>query len=378
MKLKLLSLLLLVFFFFGAAYPQTEDFFPQENLVSSAGSAYVFDALSGRVFYEKNAEVSRAMASTTKIATAITAIEHCADLDEKFEINPKAVGIEGSSIYLRAGERLSVRDLLYGLMLRSGNDAACALAYRIGGSIEGFCELMNGLCEKLKLSHTHFANPHGLDNKEHYTSAKDLAIISGYALSNPVFKEIVSTKNIKIMGDGGEYRYLTNKNRLLSSLENCIGVKTGYTKKAGRCLVSAVEKNGMRLVCVVLNCGPMFEESAEMLNYICEKFQKVELLAPWQYIDDIPLNNGDTDYIQAFSKLGFSFPLSEEECGNIHISIDIPKALSAPVQNEIEIGKVEIYFKNHLIFCEKIYTLREVDSKLLRDKVKEIIDRWGV
>jgi len=376
MKFRLLILLLGVFWCFGFAYP-IENFPNGElNFSSSAQSAYLFDAYSGRVFYKKNEDAKRAMASTTKIVTAITAIEHCADLDEKFEIDSRAVGIEGSSIYLKKGEVLSVRDLLYGLMLRSGNDCACALAYKIGGSIENFARLMNGMCEKVGVINTHFTNPHGLDDKQHYTTASDLAKLTAYALNNDSFKQIVSTKNIKI-GEN-EYRYMTNKNRLLNSLEGCVGVKTGYTKNAGRCLVSAVEKNGMRLVCVVLNCGPMFEESAAMLNGVTNTYSSVELLSPWQYIKDIQLEDGDSEHVQAFTKRGFCYPLSELECENIHINIDLPNIIRAPIENETEVGKVEIYYKKHLIFCEKIYTLREVDSRLLRDKVKEIIDRWGV
>ena len=316
------------------------------------------------------------MASTTKIATAITAIKNCEDLDEKFVIDKRAVGIEGSSIYLRVGETMSLRDLLYGLMLRSGNDCACAIAYRVGGSIEGFAALMNELADNLGLKFTHFTNPHGLDEEGHYTTAHDLALITGYALTDPTFSEIVSTKNIKIPSSNGGVRYMANKNRLLNSLEDCIGVKTGYTKLAGRCLVSAVEHNGMKLVCVVLNCGPMFEESAALLKEVCATYEMTEILSSWQYIDDIPLLNGETDFVQAFSRRGFSFPLSVSERSDISFDIDIPPRLIAPIENETEIGEVKIYYKNHLIFCEKIYTLREVDSKLLKDKIKQILEHW--
>ncbi len=375
MKIKLFSFILAIMI---VCCGFTFDIPVSVELSSSAQAAFVFDALSGRVFYEKNANQRLSMASTTKIITAITVIENCTDLDEKFEIDSRAVGIEGSSIYLKRGEKLSVRELLYGLMLRSGNDCACALAYRVGGSIDGFAQLMNATSKFVGAENTHFTNPHGLDDAEHYTTAHDLALLTGYALSNPVFKEIVSTKSIKIEGENGEYRYMTNKNRLLSSLENCIGVKTGFTKKAGRCLVSAVEKNDMRLVCVVLNCGPMFEESAKMLNTVCEVYRGVEILSPWQYITDISLSGGKNEFVQAFSKRGFTYPLSKDECENINISVDVPSSLTAPVANETEIGKVEIYYKKHLIFSEKIYTLKEVDSRLLRDKIKEIIDRWGV
>ena len=345
---------------------------------SSAGSAFVFDADSGRVFYEKNADQKRAMASTTKIATAITVIDNCKDLDAIVKVDKKAVGIEGTSIYLRAGEELSVRELLYGLMLRSGNDAAMALAIYVGGSVEEFCKLMNKTAELAGAEQTNFANPHGLDNPEHYTTARDLAKITAYALNNKDFAEIVATKNIKIPSKEEGTRFLANKNRLLNSLEGCIGVKTGYTSKAGRCLVSAVERDGLRVVCVVLNCGPMFEESAEMLNAVYEKYKSYEILEPYKYIADIPLENGEVSSIQVFSKKGLKLSLTEQEHQDIKILYDLPKSLVAPIETEQEVGKVEVYYGKHLIFSEKIYTIDEVDSKLLKDKVKDIIDRWGV
>ena len=252
---SILVLLIAVFMFVDEmAFAGTvEDVLPKASISasSSAGSAFVFDADSGRVFYSKNADAKRAMASTTKIATAITVIDNCQDLDAEVKIDKRAVGIEGTSIYLREGEVLTVRELLYGLMLRSGNDAAVALAIYTAGSVDEFATLMNKTAEKAGAENTNFANPHGLDNENHYTTARDLAKITAYALNNEDFAQIVSTKNIKIPSKEEGYRFLSNKNRLLSSLEGCIGVKTGYTSKAGRCLVSAAERDGLRVVCVV-------------------------------------------------------------------------------------------------------------------------------
>ena len=358
----------------------SQDVLPNATIsaTSSAGSAFVFDADTGRVFYEKNADTKRAMASTTKIATAITVIENVKDLDAIVKVDKRAVGIEGTSIYLREGEELSVRDLLYGLMLRSGNDAACALAYYTAGSIEDFCNLMNKTAEKAGAKNTNFANPHGLDNENHYTTARDLARITAYALNNEDFAQIVSTKNIKIPSKEEGHRFLANKNRLLNSLEGCIGVKTGYTSKAGRCLVSATERDGLRVVCVVLNCGPMFEESAEMINDVFSKYKSYEILEPYQYIRDIPLENGDVDTVQVYSKKGLKLTLTEKEHQEIHLIYDLPETLTAPVKSGEVIGNVEVYYGKHLLFSEKIYTIEGVDSKLLKDKVKDIIDRWGV
>lgn len=319
------------------------------------------------------------MASTTKIATAITVIEHCPDLDEKVEIDSRAVGVEGTSIYLRAGEVLTIRELLYGLMLRSGNDAATALALHCAESVADFSAMMNATAKKAGATATNFANPHGLDDKNHYTTARDLARITGYALENADFRQIVSTKSIKIKGSDDEaFRYLTNKNRLLNSLDGCIGVKTGFTSRAGRCLVSAVERNGMRVVCVVLNCGPMFEESAAMLDAACAKYKGYEILQPYNFVANLPLINGEAATVPVYSKEGFRLALTQDEYARINIEYKLPENLVAPVKFDKEVGVVQVYFDKHLIFEAKIYTIDEVDSQLLRDKLKDILDKWHV
>ena len=220
---------------------------------------------NGNVLYEKNSHAKLACASTTKILTAITVLDNCDDLDTPFEVHPKSLGIEGTSIYLQKGEKLTVRELLYGMMLRSGNDASMALALRVSDSKQAFAERMNETARKAGAMNSSFKNPHGLDEPDHYTTAYDLALITAYAMKNETFAQIVATKSIKISGT--EYpRVINNKNRLLNGLKDCVGVKTGFTKKAGRCYVGAVKKNDQVVICVVLNCGPMFEESAELME----------------------------------------------------------------------------------------------------------------
>ena len=244
-----------------------------DTAYSSAKAMCTMEASSGRVLYSKNMDAELPMASTTKIMTAITAIEDCNDVDEKFVISPKAVGVSGTSLYLRKDEAFSVRELLYGLMLISGNDASVAIGERVGGNVKNFVELMNKTAEKIGAKNSHFANTHGLDGKGHYTSAHDLALITSYALQNETFREIVSTKTTKIINTDGKSRYLKNKNKLLATLEGCNGVKTGFTDDAGRCLVASAERDGMQLVCVVLNCGPMFEECATLLEKGFEEYK---------------------------------------------------------------------------------------------------------
>ena len=254
---------------------------------SSARACAVLETNSSRLIYAQNVDKRLPMASTTKIMTAITAIENCDDLDKKFEVSKKAVGVSGTSLYLREGDVYSTRDLLYALMLISGNDASVAIAEHVAGSTSEFVTKMNELAKKIGVKNTHFANTHGLDADGHYTSAYDLACITAYALKNPIFREIVSTKNTKIVNGNDENRYLRNKNKLLFTLENCIGVKTGFTDNAGRCLVSAVDKDGMILVCVVLNCGPMFEESASILKECSSSYRMYDLTEFYDFQTEI-------------------------------------------------------------------------------------------
>ncbi len=237
----------------------------RSEMKTSARAAALLDADTGSFLYAKNENERLSMASTTKIMTAIVAIEN-AELDRIVKVDDRAIGIEGSSIYLKKGEEMSIKSLLYALMLRSANDAAAALAYEISGSIDNFSLLMNGKAGELGLSDTNFENPHGLDSKNHYTTAHDLAIISAYALRNPAFKEISSTRKIEI--DSSEQtRLLVNHNKLLSRYDGCIGVKTGYTKKSGRSLVSAAQRGDKTLVCVTINAPDDWNDHKKLLDY---------------------------------------------------------------------------------------------------------------
>ena len=218
----------------------------------------VLELSSRRILHGSNAEERLPMASTTKILTAILVIDDC-DLDESISIPGQAEGVEGSSVYLKAGDKYTVRELLYGLMLRSGNDCAVSLALHHSGSVEKFAQAMNRKALSLGAEHSRFANPHGLPHEGHYTTARDLALISAYALQNDTFREIVSCKYYAPRG-------WANKNKMLTEYEGALGVKTGFTLRAGRCLVSGAQRDGMTLVCVVLNSPQMFERSAELLD----------------------------------------------------------------------------------------------------------------
>jgi len=273
---------------------------------------------------------------------------------------------------------LTVRELLYGLMLRSGNDASVALAYHIAGNVPDFCALMKQTAIKAGASDTvGFKNPHGLDADGHHVSARDLALITAYALDNPSFKEIVSTKNIKIGATDSKIRYLANKNRLLSSLEGCIGVKTGFTSKAGRCLVSAAERDDFRLVSVVFNCGPMFEESSALIENVYKNYKRVEILEPYSYVSSVDVTNSDNSKVKLYTKNGFYYPLTEPEFTNLNYSYSLPTEMEAPIDKDIEVGSVDIYLGKQLLFSENVYTMEEVEATRIKDKIKDILDNWS-
>lgn len=239
----------------------------------SAECAYLMTADSGVCLYEKNGDVKHNIASTTKIMTAITAIESCG-LDDVVRVSANAASQEGSSVYLRTGNKVLLKDLLYGMLLNSGNDAACAAAEYAGGSIEGFAEMMNNKAKEIGAKNTCFVNPSGLDAEGHYSTAGDMALITAYALKNDVFAEIVSTKTAQ-MNVGEDICYLKNHNKLLWNYDGCIGVKTGYTKKTGRCLVSAAERGGITLIAVTLGAPDDWNDHKKLLDY---GFEHTELI----------------------------------------------------------------------------------------------------
>ena len=259
----------------------------------SARRAYAVDAVSGRVLYEKNPTERSLIASTTKIMTALIVCEQCNVLD-RMRIPKEAVGIEGSSMYLKEGEVLTLQELLYGLMLSSGNDAAVALALAHSGSVGAFVEAMNGRARELGLQDTHFTNPNGLDAPEHYSTALDLARLTRAALQVPAFAEVVATRQITIEG-----RSFTNHNRLLWSLDGAIGVKTGFTRAAGRTLVSAVERNGRRLIAVTLCAPDDWQDHACLYDEAFAAFSEREAVKAGACVASVPLLSGGSAELMA-------------------------------------------------------------------------------
>ena len=310
--------------------------------VVSAQSAIVIETSGNRIIYQKNPHKKLPMASTTKIMTAICAIE-AGNIDRTVTVDDSAIGVEGSSIYLAKGERLTIRELIYGLMLHSGNDAAVAIACAVSGSVEEFAKLMNFTAAKIGAVNTHFDNPNGLDSENHYTTAYDLAVITAYGLKNEEFREIVSSYTATIPnGDKTYPRKLKNHNRLLKSYDGCIGVKTGYTRRCGRCLVTAAERGNTRLVAVTLNDGNDWEDHAAMLDYGFDSTICRRVIKKGEYIQRITVNGSEEIWANAVAESDLYVTLPEGADGKTEVMAEIYSSLTAPVNYGTIVGEVTV------------------------------------
>lgn len=307
-------------------------FFPCKAQAVSAEHAIVMDARTGRILYEKDAEDRGLIASTTKIMTALIVSEQCNVLD-RMRIPKEAVGIEGSSMYLQEGEVLTIQELLYGLMLRSGNDAAVALAIYCGGTVEGFVSLMNDKAHQLGLQDTHFANPNGLDHPDHYSSAKDLAVLTAYAMKNPIFAKTVSTKSVTVGS-----RYLKNHNKLLWMVPEADGVKTGYTKAAGRILVSTAVKDERRLIVVTMNDPDDWKDHATLITENFQRYTLQKIVSEGQCVGYMNVIGGQNGMVQLIASEDFVYALAEGETPEF--VVPEPKFVYAPVVQGQDAGIV--------------------------------------
>ena len=298
----------------------------------------VMEITNRRILYAEHGDLRLPMASTTKIVTAISVIESGVNLDKNIVISNSAVGIEGSSVYLKAGEEYSIKELLYGLMLRSGNDCAVALAESIDGEMAGFCSRMNAMAFKAGALNSHFSNPHGLPTKNHYTTAIDLSLIAAYAMKNSTFCEIVSTKYYTP-------RNWKNKNKMLTNYDGAIGIKTGYTKEAGRCLVTAAERDGMQVVVTVLNSPNMYERTKTLLDDAFARYKNRRILSANTIIE---FDGGKGIVMQ-----DFYYPMLEGEEAHVEI---IAKPLCCQKNKKI-VGQFEIYLLKRLLFSGNLYKL---------------------
>lgn len=351
----------------------------------SAEAASIIDVQSGRILWSHRGDEPMLIASTTKIMTAIVAIE-LGNLSDRVKVSTNAVGKEGSSIYLREGEEMSLHHLLYGLMLRSGNDAAVAIAEHIGGSEEGFAMLMNQKAEELGMTHSHFVNPHGLNAEGHYASANDLAKLTAYALKNPVFQEIVKTKVKKVPNPYEPWdRTWYNKNKMLSLYEGADGVKTGYTKLAGRALVSSATRGGRQIVAVTLNDGNDWIDHSRMLDYGFQQFELVQLIQAGSRIESHP---------ELVAGASFHYALSEQEIDKVKMEVQLhpPKSVEYRLgergklvfQLSEPIGAVPLYEQGDLRLQNdqaSLYVNESVRSSSYREIFKALLKElfvWSI
>lgn len=308
-------------------------------MADTADCACLISAATGEVVFEKNMNAKHAMASTTKIMTAIIALENCKG-DDIITVSANAANQEGSAAYVKEGDMISVTDMLYGLMLNSGNDAAMAIAEHIAGSPEAFAELMNKKAKELQLKNTHFVTPSGLDDPEHYSTAYDMAMLSRYAMTNSEFCEIVSTKTAQAMPkNSNEVLYFSNHNKLLSLYDGTNGIKTGFTKSTGRCLVSSAKRNDMEFIAVTLGAKDDWNDHMQMLDYAFSQYHCVEAVKAGARMKAAELE-GETHYFVAESD--FALPVRNDSKGMIDVEVHMAKNLKAPINAGEKVGYLEI------------------------------------
>ena len=313
----------------------------------SAEKAVLLDAQTGRVLYEKQADSQSLIASTTKIMTALIVCEQCNVLD-RMRVPKEAVGIEGSSMYLKEGEVLTIQELLYGMMLHSGNDAAVALAIYCGGTVEGFAQLMNDKARSLGMENSHFVNPNGLDAPDHYSTARDLAVLSAHAMKNPIFAKTVSTKTVSTGG-----RSLKNHNKLLWQVDGANGVKTGYTKAAGRILVSGACRQGRQLIAVTINAPGDWADHKALLEQGFERYTVKSIISKGQYLGSVEIAGGTVGHAQLLAAEDFFYAMAEGE----QVSIELPGTgfVYAPVAENQSAGSARILIDGSCVGSVELY-----------------------
>ena len=345
-------------------------------------SAVIFDRTTKKVMWGKKENEIRAMASTTKIMSSIIVLEN-ANLNDVVTISKKAANTGGSRLKINTGDKITVNDLLYGLMLRSGNDAAVALAEHVGGSIEGFVKLMNDKAKELGLNNTNFVTPHGLDNDEHYTTAYELALITDYALDNEKFAQIVNTKNATIYINGVA-RTISNTNELLGNLNGVNGVKTGFTGNAGRCLVTSCTRNANQIITVVLGADTKkqrTQDSIKLIEYAFNNFERINIeeiakkeFENWKQINEkrIYINKAQSHNIELELKdiQNKIIPLKIGEGKDINIEINCIYEYEAPVLEQTKIGNLIIKNKDEIIEVVDIVCKKTVQKNNIYDYMK--------
>lgn len=352
--------------------------------------ALVYDRASGRILFDKNGDKTTPMASTTKIMTAIVVVEN-SNLSDIVTIDSKSAGTGGSRLGLKKNDKITVNDLLYGLMLRSGNDAAVALAIHVGGSVEGFAELMNKKARKLNLTSTHFMVPHGLDMDGHYTTAYELAKMADYALKNEKLKEIVSTKTCTININNNP-KVISNTNELLGSVSGVYGVKTGFTNGAGRCLVTACKRDSLDIITVIIGADTKkirTSDSMKLIEYSFKNYQIInikqkveEQFEKWKELNEkrIIINKGKNSKVELkLEDINFEkMAVKNTQLDNITIEINSLYYLEAPIEKNRVIGNVKIMLGKDTIGVLQIYNKNEIEKKDVKSYLIEFLRQVAI
>ena len=358
--------------FFMAALMLLPSGAASESFHVDARGAVLIDADSGRVLFQQNMDEMLPMASTTKLMTALLALEN-SRLDEPVTAGENAYGVPGTSIYLSRGETLSMEHMLYGLMLRSGNDAAVAIAEHVGGSVEKFVEMMNARAAEIGAD-AHYANPHGLDAEGHSASALGLAKIMRECMRLESFRVITSTKKKVIPWDGNDYsRVLQNKNKLLSGYEGATGGKTGYTSKAGRCLVFSAERDGLEIIGVVLRCPTWFDTAAAMLDYGFEHYTMVTALPDGGFAASVPVKNGMRKEVSAVVEGDLRCALGDAERYSVTFETE---ALTAPVEKGQRVGTARMMASGKCVAERPLVASEGVEERSMESALLRLLRRW--
>ena len=368
------------------AYDKIEN---KETPNINSRKAVVIDRNSKEILYGKKENEKVKMASTTKIMTALVVIQNT-NLNNTVEVSKKAAETGGSRLKIKKGDKISVKDLLYGLMLRSGNDAAVALAEYVGGSVERFANLMNEKSKELQLNNTHFVTPHGLDDDEHYTTAFELALITDYALENEIFAKIVKTKTANITVNG-KTRTINNTNELLGNLNGVYGVKTGFTNGAGRCLVTAIKRENMDIICVVLGADAKKNRTKDSIKLIENVFEKYEVISlnnkicqefnNWYKLigQRINIEKGDKNelVLRLSSNEELNYPILKNAENEIEVKITANTNQKAPLEKGKEIGKLQVNHKGKLIKEISIINENEIRRKGVNNYLSEFVRKYS-
>lgn len=360
---------------------------PTKEPVINSRAAIIIDRKTGLVLYEKNSNDIRKMASTTKIMTAIVVIENTSNFYETVTISKKAASIGGSILGLRANDKITINDLLYGIMLKSGNDAAIALAETVGGSVEGFAEMMNKKAFELGLENTHFITPHGLDNEDHYTTAFELAKLTNYALDNKKFKEIVNTKSYTVNINSRPVG-INNSNELLGNYIGVYGVKTGFTNGANRCLVTACQREGIDIISVVLGADTKLhrtKDSMNILTYIYKNYKNINIEQEIEksfknWLDDnfIEVEKGVKNYLELrLDNIKYTLiPIDKNKMDKLQISIKCETSIKAPIYMNTKVGEIVVKIDDTEILTTDILVKQTVKNKETFDYLKDFLQNF--